>query len=160
MYHWCTHIYYLILNGERFGVLVLFFTNIWIFKEFEWTHFSLNIAFNSTLPPLVLQVLWVWVAPSFTLLPFSHQIFEEGRDLSGEHSQVKEASWDFVVVLGQVAIPQVLQHLNILLFAVHMGWKTKNAHTGTLTVKRDSNFEFSESLKEGSLTCCGAVRLF
>lgn len=81
----------------------------------------MNIAFNSTLPPLVLQVLWVWVAPSFTLLPFSHQIFEEGRDLSGEHSQVKEASGDFVVVLGQVAIPQVLQHLNVLLFAVHMG---------------------------------------
>lgn len=38
----------------------------------------------------------------------SHQIFEEGRDLSGEHSQVKEASGDFIVVLGQVAIPQVL----------------------------------------------------
>lgn len=60
-------------------------------------------------------------------LPFSstllspHQIFEEGCDLSGEHSQVEEACGDFVVVLGQVAVPQVLQHLDILLLVVHMG---------------------------------------
>lgn len=56
-----------------------------------------------------------------TLLLFPHQIFEEGRDLSSEHSQVEEACGDFVVVLGQVAIPQVLQYLNILLLVVHVG---------------------------------------
>lgn len=58
-----------------------------------------------------------------------HQIFEEGRDLSGEHSQVEEPCGDLVVVLGQVAVPQVLQHLNILLLVVHMGWKTTHMHT-------------------------------
>jgi len=56
-----------------------------------------------------------------TLLPFPHQIFGEGCDLSGEHSQVEETCGDFVVVLGQMAIPQVLQHLNILLLVFHMG---------------------------------------
>lgn len=63
----------------------------------------------------------MWVEHSFTLLLSPHQIFEEGCDLSGKHSQVKKASGDFVVVLGQVAIPQVLQDLNVLLLAVHMG---------------------------------------
>lgn len=58
---------------------------------------------------------------TFTLLILPHQVFEEGRDLPGEHSQVEEAGGDFMVVLGQVAIPQVLQHLNVLLLAVHVG---------------------------------------
>lgn len=56
-----------------------------------------------------------------TLLLFPHQIFEEGRDLSGEHSQVEEPCGDLVVVLGKVAVPQVLQYLNILLLVVYMG---------------------------------------
>ena len=56
-----------------------------------------------------------------TLLVPPHQIFEEGRDLPGEHSQVEEAGGDLMVVLGQVAIPQVLHHLNVLLLAVHVG---------------------------------------
>lgn len=51
---------------------------------------------------------------------FAHQILEEGRDLSGEHSQVEEACGDFIVVLGQVTISQVLQDLNVLLLVFHM----------------------------------------
>ncbi len=96
----------------------------------------------SLFPPLLPQSSRFWVCglnslvktailrkpllslPLHTVLFFPHQIFEEGRDLSGEHSQVEEACGDFVVVLGQVAIPQVLQHLNILLLVVHVGWKT------------------------------------
>lgn len=56
---------------------------------------------------------------------FPHQIFEECRDLSGEHSQVEEPSGDFIVVLGQVAVPQVLQNLDVLLLVFHMGLKSK-----------------------------------
>lgn len=51
---------------------------------------------------------------------FFYQIFEKSRDLPGEHSQVQEASGDLVVVLGQVTVPQVLQHLDVLLLVVHV----------------------------------------
>lgn len=51
---------------------------------------------------------------------FSYQIFEESRDLPGEHSQVQEASGDLVVILGQVTVPQVLQHLDVLLLVIHV----------------------------------------
>lgn len=58
--------------------------------------------------------------PLFLQLLIPHQIFEECCDLSGEHSQVEKACGHFVVVLGQVAIAQVLQHLNVLLLVFHM----------------------------------------
>lgn len=52
---------------------------------------------------------------------FAHQIFKECRDLSGEHGQIEEASGDLIIVLGQVAVPQVLQNLDVLFFVFHMG---------------------------------------
>lgn len=59
---------------------------------------------------------------------FSHQVLEECGHLTGEDGQVEEAGGHLIVVLGQVAVPQVLQDLNVLLLALHVRW-TKHKHT-------------------------------
>lgn len=46
---------------------------------------------------------------------FAYQVFKESRDLSGEHCQVEEACGHLIVILGQVTIPQILQHLDVVL---------------------------------------------
>lgn len=56
----------------------------------------------------------------------SYQVFEECCDLPGKHSQVEEPWEDLIIVLIHVAITQILQNLNILLFVLHIGWKRHN----------------------------------
>lgn len=73
---------------------------------------------------------------------FPHQIFEEGRDLSGKYSQVEEACGDFIVVLGQVAIPQVLQQLNIMLLVFHMCCKKHKRKKCGLKYREHKNSDF------------------
>lgn len=82
---------------------------------------------------LLFPFLWEWLFQPF---PSPHQIFKESRDLSGEHSQVEEACGHLIVVLGQVAVPQVLQNLDVLFFVFHMGWKKTHTHTGKMSVSR------------------------
>lgn len=67
-----------------------------------------------------LVLLFPFLGCSFLTISSPHQIFKECRDLSGEHGHVEEASGHLIVVLGQVAVPQVLQNLRVLFFVFHM----------------------------------------
>jgi hypothetical protein len=49
-----------------------------------------------------------------------HQVLEEGSHLSGEYSQVQEASGQLVAVLRQVTIPQGLHGLSVMLLSLHV----------------------------------------
>lgn len=88
----------------------------------------------------------------FNLL-FPHQIFKERCDLSGEHGQIEEAGGDLVIILGQVAVPQVLQNLDILFFVFHMGWKKKKKHTQAKWALAEKSLEMrcADSLKDRAL---------
>lgn len=92
---------------------------------------------------------------SISLVP--HQIFKESCDLSGEHGQVEEAGGDLIVVLGQVAVPQVLQNLNVLFFVFHVGWKKKDTQAKSEHKQRvKSHLKCADNLKE---TCSGGMGL-
>lgn len=93
--------------------------------------------------------------------PFPHQIFEQSRDLPGEHSQVQEARGDLVVVLGQVAVPQVLQHLDILLLVFDVSWKTRAKWEQMLASKKVTQTSVTCARELGGrLTCLVAVRAY
>lgn len=49
-----------------------------------------------------------------------NQVLEEGSHLSGEYSQVQEASGQLVAVLRQVTIPQGLHGLSVMLLSLHV----------------------------------------
>lgn len=79
---------------------------------------------------------------------FPHQVFEECCDLSGKHSQVEEACGDFIVVLGQVTIPQVLQQLNIMLLVFHMCCKKQTF----VSINTDNNTKKASIINAENLT--------
>lgn len=102
----------LIACGQRFEVLSFGFS------VSAWSSFHISIhGFD-----LIFDIFFennILFSNVSCFLPY--QVFEESRDLPGEHGQVQEAGGDLVVVLRQVTVPQVLQELYVLLLVVHVG---------------------------------------